>query len=95
MNTISTENPQDKINEFFHELDKMFPPNHPFIVKWGPADTFKNWIDEWILEEFIYTNQENDEMRNAIEEAVGTLIRIEDTCDTNVEKVRRNLQRHI
>ena len=34
--------------EFFDELDKQFPANHPFIVKWGPADKFREYIDQYL-----------------------------------------------
>ncbi len=49
---------QDKINEFFLELDKAFPGSE-FIKKYGIADTFREWLENNIetveaLEDTIY-----------------------------------------
>ena len=79
---MNQETPQDKIREFFHELDKMFPPEHPFIVKWGPADTFKEYIEKNIGD----IPRLEDKIRD-LENDISELEDIKDDLDTLEEEV--------
>lgn len=76
---MSQESPQDIINQFFLELDRTFP-GHPFIMKWGPADTFKEYLEKQV-DNTSYYIEKIDELEDDIkdlEDIESDLIKLED-----------------
>lgn len=85
------ETPQDKIREFFWELDKQFPANHPFIVLHGPADKFREYLEthiedqeyfQKIYEENMRLKEVEEETRD-LKEAVADVVDALESIDTD------------
>lgn len=84
------ETPQDKIREFFWELDKMLGPDHPFIVLHGPADTFREYLENNIedtrrLEEEL---EERDDSKYERDTLVEELKDIETCIKDNIYNLK-------
>lgn len=88
------ESSQDKVKEFFWELDKHFPPNHPFIVLHGPADKFREYLennpaDEEEIDDLMFKNiglkEGLDDLRETITDAIDALKSIDADKDSREE----------
>lgn len=93
--------PQDKIREFFWELDKVMGPNHPFIVLHGPAYTFREYLerniedtaegievrrDNWRLEQDVDRLRDDiGALESGIEDAIRLLKQIKPDEDLTEE----------
>jgi len=88
------ETPQDKIKEFFWELDKQFPANHPFIVLHGSADKFREYLEKNIQDterieeieedkEGLETDLEN--LKETVKDVVNALELIDTDKDSREE----------
>lgn len=104
------QSPQEKINEFFWELDKLLGANHPFIVLHGPADTFRKYIEDVVLGVENVENLEDDNrqlrykldylkedmsvMENGINDAIKGLENIATDKDS-IEEIKEEIDRII
>jgi len=88
------ESAQDKVKEFFWELDKQFPANHPFIVLHGPADKFREYLennlaDEEEIDDLMFKNiglkEGLDDLRETVTDAIDALKSIDADKDSREE----------
>jgi polyhydroxyalkanoate synthesis regulator phasin len=82
-------NIQYEINQFFNELDKALPANHPLIVKYGPADTFREIVED-LVEEVEYAEDEKEntwKLKRDIEEAEDDLENIKRDVDDVIDNL--------
>jgi hypothetical protein len=83
-------NIQYEINQFFNELDKALPANHPLIVKYGPADTFRELIED-IIEDARYAEEEKEntwKLKRDLEEAEDKIDDIERDVDDVIDNLK-------
>jgi DNA repair exonuclease SbcCD ATPase subunit len=78
-------NIQYEVNQFFNELDKALPANHPLIVKYGPADTFRELIED-IIEDARYAEDSEESVSKLKEDLEETEEELKD-LKTEIEDV--------